>query len=222
MRTIAWKASTALLAAMAWSGLALAQVHGNPVPSLDEGRLGFGLTVSQYNRDLQLEHGGTKSADFRRTTFQLDYAPAKESMVQGFIGFAQSKPEKSDTFNGQEIGVGFRQTVDVTIPAGDEGIKTALLGTLRYGDLNDGESFNYFQLDIGYGGSYPVTAELAAYAGLLYSEIWGEVGSTTVNSADNLGLFGGVDFGLSANLHLSAELHLLHELGVGIQIQYNM
>jgi hypothetical protein len=222
MRTIPWKSTFAAMALMAWSGLAQAQLIGNPVSSLDAGRLGFGVALDQYNRDLEFENGGTDDLDYRHMTFQLDYAPAAGSMVQGFLGLVRAKPDQGSSFDGQEIGVSYRQNVDIKIPVGDQAIQTALVGAVRYGDLNDGDSFDYLQLDVGYGGSYPAAKQLAIYAGVLFSEIWGEVGSTSVNSADNLGLFGGVDFSVMQNVHLSAELHLLHEFGVGVQFQYNM
>jgi len=225
MRTIPWTltfAALAALAAMAWSPLAQAQFLGNPVSSLEAGRLAFGVAVDQYNRDLEFENGGTDDLDYRRMTFQLDYAPAAGSMVQGLLGLVRAKPDRGNSFDGEELGVTYRQNVDVKIPVGDQGIQTALIGSLRYGDLNDGESFDYFQLDVGYGGAYPAIKQLAIYAGVLFSEIWGDVGSTSVNSADNLGLFGGVDFSITQNIHLSAELHLLHEFGLGVQFQYNL
>src|SRR3972149_3448910 len=104
MRTMPWKSTpwkstfavitlTAALALMAWSGPAHAQVLGNPVSSLEAGRLGLGVAVDQYNRDLEVENGGTDDLDYRRMTFQLDYAPAAGSMVQGLLGLVRAKPD---------------------------------------------------------------------------------------------------------------------------------
>ena len=206
---------------IAFAGGAWAQVLGNPVPATAPDRIGVGLGLEQFNRDLQIDGGSSDDLDYARTTFQVNYGVGKGAMVQGYLGLVRAKPDGGDTFSGQEIGANYRQTIDITIPMGDAGIETALLGDLRYGDLDDGESFDYFEITIGYGGSYPLTQRLNAYGGVLYSEIWGEIGSQDVNADDNLGFWGGAEFAAAEALRVSGELHILHEFGIAVLLQYN-
>ena len=221
MRTIMLKSAVIAAALLAWGGLALAQVQGNPVPELKPGQLGLGLGLEQFNRELRVEDGGSDDLDFRRMTFQVNYGAGEGAMMQGFVTLVRAEPDKGDSYDGQEFGVGYRQNVDVKIPVGEDGIQTAVLGAVRYGDLGDGDTFNYIQLDLSYGGAFAATKQFDIYGGLLFSEIWGEIGSKSVNSEHNLGLFAGVEFTMAQSLLISAELHALHELGFGVLIQYN-
>lgn len=221
MRPIMLSSALTAAALLAWGGLALAQVHGNPVPELKPAQFVVGVGLEQFHRELRVEDGGSDDWDFRRMTFQVHYGAGEGAMMQGFVALVRAEPEKGDSYDGQEIGVGYRQTVDVKIPAGENGIQTAVLGTVRYGDLGDGDTFNYIQLDLSYGGAFPATKQVDIYGGLLFSEIWGGVGSKSVNSEHNLGLFAGAEFALAQSLLISAELHALHELGIGVLIQYN-
>jgi hypothetical protein len=207
---------------VAWSGLAMAQVHGNPVPRIDTGQLGVGLSFESFNRDLQYEGGGVDDADYSRTGFRVDYGLAKDQALQFFASDTEVEPDGGGSFDGFELGIGYRQPVDITLPIANKDSPTAVFGEIRYATLQDGGDFQYLQYAFGYGGSYPASDALEIYAAILYSDIIGEVSngsSVDVSSDDNLGLLGGVEFDLTNALRLSAEMHLLHETGFALMVQ---
>jgi hypothetical protein len=204
----------------AWSGLALAQTIGNPVPEINNEQLGLGLSLERFSRDLSFENGGSDSVDYSRMGFRADYGLGKNQALQIYIGQATVDPGPGNNWSGPELGIGYRQPVDITIPIAGKGAPTAIFGDIRYGNLEDGSTFKYFQYEFGYGGSFPASKELNVYAAVLYSDVYGRIGGKDVSAVDNLGFMGGVEFAATKGLRLTGELHILHEFGIGLMVQF--
>ena len=202
----------------AWSALALAQTIGNPVPEIDDGQLALGLSLESFARDLSFENGGSDSVEYSRMGFRADYGLSKNRALQIFFGQTTVDPGPGGNWSGAELGAGYRQPVDITLPIAGKEAPTAVFGDIRYGNLEDGAAFSYLQYEFGYGGSYPARKDLDIYAAVLYSDVYGRISSKNVSAVDNLGFLGGVEFSAAKNLRLTGELHLLHEWGLGLML----
>jgi len=215
-------AAAVLIAAgiLAWGGSAAAQVIGDPVPSINKGNLDVGVSLESFSRDLSYEGGGSDSVDYSRAGFRVDYGWAKNRAIQFFISETEIDPGPGGAWRGPEVGIGYRQPIDITIPIAGRGAPTALFGDFRYGNTEDGSTFKYFQYQFGYGGSFPFSRTLDIYAAALYSDVYGRIEGNDVRAVDNIGFMGGVDFLASSNIRLTAELHIFHEFGIGLMIQF--
>jgi hypothetical protein len=210
------KPALILFGLTAWSGLAMAQMIGNPVPDINDGKWGFGLSYESFSRDLG---GASDSGDYTRTGLRVDYGLSKNHALQLFVGGTQIDSSQ-DSWAGPEIGFGYRQPVDIAIPMGSKKAPTAVFGDFRYGSLGDGTDFKYFQYEVGYGGSYPISKSFDVYAALLYSDVYGRIDGRDVSAVDHVGLMTGLEFSVSNKVRLTGELHVVHEIGFGLLFQY--
>jgi hypothetical protein len=217
------KPALILIGLSAWSSLVMAQMIGNPVPSINDGQWAGGFSVESFSRNLSFDNDSSDSVDYTRYGLRADYGLSKNHALQLYLSYADADGGSGSSWHGPEIGGGYRQPIDITIPMGSKEAPTAVFADIRYGNLADGATFKYYQFDAGYGGSYPVLESLNAYAAVLVSNVYGRNsgrGGGDVGAVDHLGVMTGVEYSLNDKIRLTGELHVVHEIGIALLFQY--
>lgn len=223
MNVRCWIAATALVAV--WALPLQANPYGNPVPPLEGGETAIGVAASQMTRDIFIEDNGTQSTDISRVTGSFNFGFAGRKRLQLGLASVTATPEDFDTFSGGEGVISYRQQMGSPIDAGGLALAPGLLVSLRGGTIEDDVGgIDYYQFDLGVGGSAALSQALDAYGGVVYSEIagtrWFNEFDTeqSVESEENVGLFAGVGIAASPGLEIDAELHLIHEFGFALEL----
>jgi hypothetical protein len=168
--------AVALLLAMAWATPAMATLYRNPIQDVRSGQMQAGFGLSRDLLTLFWDLGlGTNG------TLNVD--------VGNFdVGAG------SDTV----IGVGYRHEIGRKAEVGSKSVRLAPFGMFhRFTDLA------VSQIDLGFGGSYPIEQQFNVFGGAVFRYTDATGGSDT-----RLGVLLGGDFRPVENWIVGAELHL--------------
>ena len=169
---------------------ALAFVYGNPTPNIAENETGAGVSLT----------------DDRITGF-LDFGVSPKGVAQGSVALIEI-----GRADGVEVGAGYRHRIDETLDLKDQSISFGVIAFAHYGDAKDGDTeITYLQLDVGFGGSLPVTDQLVVFGAPVFRRLSVEVSNAGRgggrNSDSDLGLYAGLEYWLSSTLVFGGELH---------------
>lgn len=207
-----------ILAALLWSAPAYAVFYGPPVPDLKEGELAVGVAVTDINRKIRVDGGGTDNVDNSRETLLGDYGLSNASMLR-----LELSTVDLDELRGNEVAVGYRRRVGAVGRMGKEHmpLHKGVFASLRSASLSEGGTdADFLQLDVGAGAQLIVNRTVSIYAGGVFSLLDGTIENRGFEGDSNVGLFGGAGFNLEENMRLGGELHMLMDSGFALFFRF--
>jgi hypothetical protein len=205
----------------------------NPAHDAVPGQYWLGIHFEDYERTFDVE--GSDEKDYGVTVLGLTggvglFSGGLLNLSLGSVTFAgESLPNE---LTGAETGLLFRWNLDNTVPLDPSGesfsqFRRGLLAGLRFGRVEDseGNGLSYRQTELGLGVGTPLVRQVQLYGGGLYSGFDGtsyqDSGPDhTVKGRDSVGLFAGIEYRAREDFIVGAEIHLVHEWGLGMYVDY--
>lgn len=227
--------ASALLALTVASAPAWAVTYRNPAHDVEPGQVVFGFVFEEYERTYDIEFAGEEDIESSVIGVSAGFGMASGGALSLMVGASSfSSDAYENEMNGVEAAVSYRHNLDFAGKL-DEGadpfdkFRKGLLASIRIGNAedSDGTGIDYYQYDLGFGVGTNVIRQVQAYGGGVISWVDGtgysEGGAdVTVESVDPLGVFAGIQYVPQKELLVGAELHLVHEWGFGLYVEYLM
>jgi hypothetical protein len=212
----------ALLLAGASTAAGLA--YKNPGHGFRSGEWSAGAIVVQGDRDMEIaDQEGTHSLALRSTVGALGYGLADGMWLEGHAGslrtqFTQSGSTVADTHSdGRLLGAVLRYHVSPNDDVLQHGLLVAYHTSF---DLHNifGES-ELTRLDAGYAASAKIAEWVTVYLGgvstaLELTETSSDGTSVVLESSEDVGAFGGLEFRAGNSMQYGLELHAVDEIAL--------
>lgn len=217
-----------LPAAQAWG-----VTYRNPAHDVEPGKLVLGFVFEEYERTFDIEGIGERDVESSVIGLSAGFGVEGGGLLTLTVGASTLSGESYDNeMSGLEGAISYRHNFDFANKL-DEGanpfnrFRKGALASLRIGNAedSDGTGIDYYQYDLGFGVGTNVIRQVQAYGGGVISIVEGtgysESGpDAAVDSVDPLGLFAGIQWKPQDNMLVGAELHLLHEVGLGLYLEF--
>jgi hypothetical protein len=227
---------TALAAMMALAGAAAPAwgvTYGNPAHDVKSGQIALGFVYEDHERTFEFEGGAESDLHSSVIGISAGFGIANAGLLSftvGAVSFTGDDVDKELT--GVEGTIAYRHNFDFADKL-DEGadpfqkFRKGLIAAVRIGNAEDpdGNGIDYFEYDLGFGVGTNVIRQVQAYGGGVLSIVSGtgysEAGSDySVDSSDWVGVFAGMEWAPQETLIVGAEIHLVHEWGFGLYVEF--
>ena len=221
----------ALAVALLIAAPALAVNYKNPAHDYEDGQFSVGANIESFSRTVEDNDGNEADFDIAVVGVGLGFGLGGEGLLNLNFNVVSIEPEGGDTGTGAEVSAQYRHNLDPDAEFEADAkpfqrFRTGLVFSARLGSAEDssGNGVDYYQFDGGFGGSTPLADRTLLYAGGVVSLLGGELyfdetdDTVEIFGTTPVGLFGGIEFKPSETLILGAELHVIHEWGIGIYI----
>ena len=226
-----FRIGAALAVALLIAAPALAVNYKNPAHDYEDGQFSVGANIESFSRTVEDENGNEFDFDITVVGAGLGFGLGGEGLLNLNFNLVSIEPDGGDTATGAEISAQYRHNLDADAEFEADAkpfqrFRLGLVFSARLGSAEDsaGNGVDYYQFDGGFGGSTPLFDQALLYAGGVVSILGGEAFSGATDDTveifgtDPVGLFGGFEIKQSETLILGAELHVIHEWGIGLYI----
>lgn len=201
---------------------AQARIYKNPVHSLGSGKYAAGVSHDSFTRALTSDGLGDFDATLNATGVNFTIGMGESGGLGLHFAAASGSINGGADSSGGGGGISYRHTLE----KGDLG--QGFLVSHFSGYVENTDAGVWFDLtDVMYGISKPISPTMRLYGGggLSLAEIELEIFfapyyTYAASASSVMGLFGGLELQPSETLLLGAEVHLMHEGGFGVYVDF--